>query len=105
MVANLKNVSSVFQENFKQSFKGALKMFDKVLFCNFIVAWISSQLPKKKEGLLLNRELSHENTKLIHTLNDEWSEVTAEVITILRSLHCVNCVILVQLRSSRVSHV
>ena len=35
-----KQVSRVFQE-----------CFIEVLFCNFVVAWISSQLPKQKEGL------------------------------------------------------
>ena len=34
-------VSKVFQ-----------KSFDEVLFCNFVVAWISSQLPEQKEGLI-----------------------------------------------------
>ena len=33
-------MSRVFQE-----------CFNEVLFCNFIVAWISSQLPEQKEGL------------------------------------------------------
>ena len=36
-----------FQENFKKSFKGVSRMFQ----CSF-VAWISSQLPEQKKGLL-----------------------------------------------------
>ena len=39
---NVEKVSSVFQEN-----------FNKVLFCNFVLAWISSQLPEQKEGLFV----------------------------------------------------
>ena len=35
-----KKISRVFQE-----------CFNKVLFCDFVVAWISSQLPEQKEGL------------------------------------------------------
>ena len=26
---------------------------NEVLFCNYVVAWISSQLPEQKEGLLV----------------------------------------------------
>ena len=39
----LKKVSSVFQEHFIKCFKGVSR-----IFC---FAWISSQLPKQKEGL------------------------------------------------------
>ena len=42
----LKNVLSVFQKNFKQSFMGVSRMF-----CNFVIAWISSKLPEQKKGL------------------------------------------------------
>ena len=37
-----KKVSRVFQECFKE-----------VLFCNFVLSWISLQLPEQKEGLFL----------------------------------------------------
>ena len=39
-----KKVSRVFQE-----------CFNEVLFCNFVLVWISSQLPEQKEGLFLLR--------------------------------------------------
>ena len=51
----LTKVFSVFQENFKKHFKGVSvfqECFNKVLFCDFVVAWISLQLPEHKEGLL-----------------------------------------------------
>ena len=40
----LKKVSSVFQENIMKGFKGVSTIFE-VLFCNLVVACISSQLP------------------------------------------------------------
>ena len=49
----LKKVSSVFQENFKKKVSMVFQeWFNEVLFCNFVFAWISSQLPEQKEGLL-----------------------------------------------------
>ena len=30
---------------------------NEVLFCNFLLAWISSQLPEQKEGLLPDRKV------------------------------------------------
>ena len=58
----IKEVQTVFQGGFRdvlRKFQGCLKKvssvcqvnFKNVLFCNFIVAWISSQLPEQKEGL------------------------------------------------------
>ena len=44
-------MSSVFQENFIKSFKGVSRIFQWSFFCNFVVAWISLQLPEQKEGL------------------------------------------------------
>ena len=38
-----KKVSRVLQE-----------CFNEVLFCNFVLAWISSQLPEQKEGLFFS---------------------------------------------------
>ena len=57
-----KKVSRVFQWSFKwgsrvfkRSSMGVLgkfqRCFNDVLFCKFVVAWISSQLPEQKEGL------------------------------------------------------
>ena len=48
-----KKVSIVFQENFKKSFKGVstLECFNEILFSDFVVAWISSQLSEQKKGL------------------------------------------------------
>ena len=40
--SNLKEVKGVFQGSFKA-----------VLFCDFVVTWISSQLPEQKEGLFI----------------------------------------------------
>ena len=44
----MQGVSIVFQEN-------VTKSFYEILFCNFVVAWISSQLPEQKEGLFQTR--------------------------------------------------
>ena len=43
---------SVFQENLKKVSKALQECFNEVLFDEFVVAWISSQPPKQKEGLL-----------------------------------------------------
>ena len=40
-----KEVSSVFQENFNEKFLSVKKCFNEVLFSNYVLAWISSQLP------------------------------------------------------------
>ena len=47
----LKKVSSVFQDNSKKVSLVFQECLNEVLFCDFVVAWISSQLPEKKEGL------------------------------------------------------
>ena len=52
--------------------------FNEVLFCDFVVAWISSQLPQQKEGLLsicVARETLENTVKQIglihpHTYSD-----------------------------------
>ena len=44
---SVKCVSRKFHKKFQES-------FNEVLFCNFVLAWISSQLPEQKEGLLSN---------------------------------------------------
>ena len=46
------NVPGKFQE----SFHGRFKCFIDVLYCNFVFAWHSSQLPEQKEGLFLNAQ-------------------------------------------------
>ena len=69
----VQDVSSECQGSFKhflRKFQGYLKKvpsvsrkfqcFNEVLFCNFLLAWISSQLPEQKEGLLLYRKLPHQ---------------------------------------------
>ena len=54
----LKEFQCGFQDSFKDSrkLKGCLKKvfqegFNNILFCNLVVAWISSHLPEQKEGL------------------------------------------------------
>ena len=47
----LKKVSSVFRENFKQSFKGVSKMVNEVLFCYFVLHGSHRSFPK--EGLFV----------------------------------------------------
>ena len=49
-------MSTVFQDNFKEKvsrcFKSvSMKFCFVILFCDFVVARISSQLPEQKEGL------------------------------------------------------
>ena len=46
---HFQEVSRVLKVNKKRISR---KCFNEVLFCNFLVAWISSQLPEQKEGLL-----------------------------------------------------
>ena len=48
-----KKVSRVFQE-----------CFNEVLFCNFVLALISSQLPEQKEGLFRSKKSSIQNLSL-----------------------------------------
>ena len=53
-----KEVSRVFKESVKCVFKKMSQQvsrvcFSEILFCSFVVAWISSQLPEQKEGLLV----------------------------------------------------
>ena len=47
----------MFKESVKCVFKKISRVcqecFKEVLFCNFVVAWISSQLPEQKEGLFI----------------------------------------------------
>ena len=59
---NFKEVLKVFQGNVKgvsKKFKRCFKKFSRVfqeslrVYCNFVVAWHSSQLPEQKEGLFL----------------------------------------------------
>ena len=50
-------VSREFKESFKWvsrklKKKKLSRVFHKVLFCDFFVAWLSSKLPVKKEGML-----------------------------------------------------
>ena len=60
---SLKGVSSQFQRHFKEVSSVFQECFNVVLLCNF-VAWISSQLPEQKEGLLfLDRSREHPVTK------------------------------------------
>ena len=51
-----KQVSRVFEESIECVSKKSNKKgcFNVVLFCNFVVAWISSQLPEQKEGLFFH---------------------------------------------------
>ena len=45
-------MSSVFQKNFKKEVSRVFQeCFNEVLFCNFVLALISSQLLEQKEGL------------------------------------------------------
>ena len=46
-----KKVSNVFQEIKKKVSRTFQECFNEVLFCNFVLARISSQLPEQKEGL------------------------------------------------------
>ena len=46
-----KKVSRVFHE-----------CFNEVLLCNFVVAWISLQLPEQKEGLFKKRHAKQGNS-------------------------------------------
>ena len=55
-----KKVSRVFQES-----------FDEVFFCNFVVAWISLQLPKQKEGLFIAESFS---SLKINRIQYPWSQ-------------------------------
>ena len=52
----LKEVSRKFCVVFRKFSRLLLREFKgyfiEILFCNFVVAWHSSQLPKQKEGLL-----------------------------------------------------
>ena len=48
-------MSSVFQENFRKVSRVSLECFNYVLFRDFVVAWISSQLPEQKEGLFCSK--------------------------------------------------
>ena len=52
---SFKWVSVVFQKKFNEFCREVSKVFQgsfkAVLMCNFVVAWISSQLPKQKVGL------------------------------------------------------
>ena len=48
---SFKDVSSMFQENLKKKVSRVCQeCVNEVLLCNF-VEWMSSQLPKQKEGL------------------------------------------------------
>ena len=49
----LKESVKCFQENFKNVMRRFQEYFDEVLLFNFVVAWIPSQLPKQKVGLLI----------------------------------------------------
>ena len=60
-----KEVSRAFKESVKWVLKISNKVsrvfqecFNAVLFCNFVLAWISLQLPEQKEGLLLRKRLN-----------------------------------------------
>ena len=50
---SFKESVSVFQENLKKASKVLQEYFNEVLFDEFVVAWISSQLPEQKEGLFI----------------------------------------------------
>ena len=50
---NWKTVSKTFEGSFKESFSVFQECFNEVLFHKFVVAWLSSQLPEQKEGLLM----------------------------------------------------
>ena len=65
----LKNASSVFQKSFIKSFKYVSRIFKWSFFCNF-VAWISSQLPEQKEGLLTAWAVQRLLKSQIHRLTD-----------------------------------
>ena len=45
----LKFISRKFRKKLSRMFQ---KCSNEVLFCNVVLAWISSQLPEQKEGLL-----------------------------------------------------
>ena len=46
----------MFQENLKKKASSVFqRVFNEVLFCNFDLAWISSQLPEQKEGLFTHK--------------------------------------------------
>ena len=60
---HIKEVSRVFKEmgkcvsrKFTKKIRVFQKLFTEVLFCDFVVAWISSQLPEQMEGLFKKRQ-------------------------------------------------
>ena len=53
---SFKESVSVFQENLKKVSKVLQEYFNEVLFDEFVVAWISSQLPEQKEGFFLKKK-------------------------------------------------
>ena len=49
----LKKVSSVFSENFKQSFNSVSKIFNKILFCNFVLFGSHRSYPIRRRACFL----------------------------------------------------
>ena len=67
---------SVFQE-----------CFNNVLFCDLVVAWISSQLPQQKEGLFYHYVPRKKNKLNFIQLFREWRGV----LTVANSLRVGTC--------------
>ena len=67
VLRNFKESVTVFQENLrKKTSIGFQVCFNEVFFDEFVVAWISSQLPEQKEGLLLLKLSLVSMNKLFH---------------------------------------
>ena len=55
---------------FTKSVKVFQECFNKVLFCDFVVAWISSQLPTRAEGGLVSLYVIKSNAKEVNYNNN-----------------------------------
>ena len=94
-------MSSVFQENVVKSVKDVSRIFKGSFYCDFF-AWISSQLPEQKEGLLSNFHLFF----LLLTNSPEVNDDTAEALkpNFIWAISCLYYVYLSWLQGGYVKH-
>ena len=78
---NVKGVS----KKFKRCFKKFSRVFQESLrvYCNFVVAWHSSQLPDKKEGLFRLAEQCHTQDFYLRCFKSDFDAVKSTFVLLI----------------------